>query len=121
MDSGFTILAFPSNQFANQEPGSGIDIKEFARKQKLQFEMFAKIMVNGDEAHPLWKYLKMRQGSFVGDFIKWNFTKFLIDKNGQPIKRYAPTVPPTVRLDCCSVGERGTNYSPLSSILSILV
>jgi len=58
------------------------------------FDMFAKIEVNGDNANPLYKYLKHKQGGTLGDFIKWNFTKFIIDKNGQPVKRYAPNVEP---------------------------
>lgn len=56
--------------------------------------MFSKINVNGEDAHPLWKYLKDKQGGFLGSFIKWNFTKFLVDKEGQPVKRYGPNVEP---------------------------
>ena len=92
---GLKILAFPCNQFNGQEPGCEVDIKEFAKKKGVQFDMFSKIDVNGDSAHPLYKWLKSKQGGFLGfDGIKWNFTKFLVNKDGVPIKRYAPTVDP---------------------------
>lgn len=92
---GLKILAFPCNQFNNQEPACEVDIKEFAKKKGVKFDMFAKIDVNGDNAHPLYKWLKKEQGGLMGiDAIKWNFTKFLINKEGKPIKRYAPTVDP---------------------------
>lgn len=92
---GLKILAFPCNQFGNQEPGTNEDIKKFAtEKFGVTFDMFAKIDVNGDHAIPLYKYLKYKQGGTLGDFIKWNFTKFLIDKEGQPVKRYAPNIDP---------------------------
>jgi len=93
--SGLRIAAFPSNQFANEEPACDIDIKEFAKKNNVKFDMFSKIEVNGDNAHPLYKWLKNQKGGILGfDAIKWNFTKFLIDKKGVPVKRYAPTVEP---------------------------
>jgi len=90
---GFEIAAFPCNQFNHQEPGTNAEIKEFARgKYGATYDLYAKIDVNGDTAHPLWKYLKKKQGGILGfDAIKWNFTKFLVDRNGVPIKRYAPT------------------------------
>jgi len=92
---GLRIVAFPSNQFNGQEPGCDIDIKEFAKKNNVKFDMYSKIEVNGDNAHPLYKWLKDQKGGLLGfDAIKWNFTKFLIDKNGVPVKRYAPTVEP---------------------------
>lgn len=91
---GLKILGFPCNQFGNQEPGSEAEIKEFIKKFNVQFDMFSKINVNGDDAHPLWKYLKNKQSGFIGNFIKWNFTKFLINKEGQPVKRYGPNVDP---------------------------
>jgi len=92
---GLRILAFPSNQFNGQEPGCDIDIKEFAKKNNVKFDMFSKINVNGDGAHPLYKWLKNQKGGILGiDAIKWNFTKFLVDKNGVPVKRYAPNVDP---------------------------
>ncbi|GAB6028875.1 hypothetical protein CHUAL_004675 [Chamberlinius hualienensis] len=91
---GLKILGFPCNQFGGQEPGTEAEIKEFVKKFDVQFDMFSKIKVNGDDAHPLFKYLKSKQGGLLGDFIKWNFTKFLIDKNGRPVKRYGPNVEP---------------------------
>lgn len=91
---GLRILAFPCNQFGSQEPGTNEDIKKFAEGYHVQFDMFAKIDVNKDSAHPLWKYLKSKQGGTLGNFIKWNFSKFLIDKDGQPVKRYSPQTAP---------------------------
>lgn len=92
---GLKILAFPCNQFAGQEPGSSSEICEFVKKFKVTFDLFSKIEVNGNNAHPLWKYLQEKQHGSLGNFIKWNYTKFLVDKNGQPVKRYAPTTNPT--------------------------
>lgn len=92
---GLRILGFPCNQFAGQEPWSEEEIKEFIKQYDVKFDMFSKTNVNGDDAHPLWKYLKSKQGGFLGSFIKWNFTKFLIDKQGQPVKRYGPNVNPS--------------------------
>ncbi|CAG9865395.1 unnamed protein product [Phyllotreta striolata] len=91
---GLRILAFPCNQFAGQEPGSNDQICEFARSRKVEFDMFERINVNGAGAHPLWKYLKHVQGGTLGDFIKWNFTKFIIDKNGVPVERHGPSTNP---------------------------
>ena len=91
---GLRILGFPSNQFNGQEPGCDVDIKEFAKKKKVQFDMFSKIDVNGNSADPLYKWLKSKQGFFGLDGIKWNFTKFLINKDGVPIKRYSPNHEP---------------------------
>lgn len=88
---GLEILSFPCNQFAQQEPGNEAAIKEFVKKYNVQFDMFSKIDVNGDDAHPLWKYLKLKQaGTFGSSSVKWNFTKFLIDKYGKPVARYEP-------------------------------
>nr|CAI5832885.1 unnamed protein product [Callosobruchus analis] len=91
---GLRILAFPCNQFAGQEPGTNEEICEFTRNKGVKFDVFEKINVNGDDAHPLWKYLKHKQGGTLGDFIKWNFTKFIIDKNGQPVERHGPSTSP---------------------------
>ncbi|ETN96631.1 glutathione peroxidase [Zhouia amylolytica] len=95
-DRGLVILGFPCNQFANQESGSSDEIQEFCqRNYGVSFPMFEKIEVNGKNAHPLFKYLKSElSGGIFGRKIKWNFTKFLIDKNGNPVKRYAPTTVP---------------------------
>jgi len=93
--AGLRILAFPSNQFGNQEPGTDAEIKEFATgKYGAQFDLFSKINVNGNDAHPLWKYLKSKQAGFLFDAIKWNFTKFLVNKQGIPVARYAPNQEP---------------------------
>ncbi|KAK7792481.1 hypothetical protein R5R35_013865 [Gryllus longicercus] len=91
---GLRILGFPCNQFAGQEPGGSEEIQCFALKSNVKFDLFQKVDVNGDNASPLWKYLKMKQGGTLGDFIKWNFTKFIIDKNGQPVERHGPKTDP---------------------------
>lgn len=88
------ILGFPCNQFGSQEPGTNAEIKSFAASYNVKFDMFAKIDVNGDSAHPLWKYLKKKQGGTLTDGIKWNFTKFIVDKKGQPVARHATTTDP---------------------------
>lgn len=91
---GLRILAFPCNQFAGQEPGDAEQICSFAASKNVNFDIFEKVNVNGEDAHPLWKYLKSKQGGTFGDFIKWNFTKFIIDKNGQPVERHGPKTNP---------------------------
>ncbi len=94
-DRGFELLAFPCDQFGHQEPGSDEQIKSFCEvNYGVEFPLFAKIDVNGDGAHPLYKFLKSEKGGMLGDSIKWNFTKFLVDKHGNVIERYAPTTPP---------------------------
>jgi glutathione peroxidase len=94
-DQGFELLAFPCDQFGHQEPGSDDEIKSFCElNYSVEFPLFSKIEVNGDTAHPLYKFLKSEKGGMLGDSIKWNFTKFLIDKQGKVIERYAPTTPP---------------------------
>jgi glutathione peroxidase len=96
-DKGFVILGFPCNQFANQEPGDEKSIAEGCLlNYGVTFPMFSKIDVNGDNAHPIYKYLKSELRSLFGSKIKWNFTKFLIDKNGKPVKRFSPTTKPEV-------------------------
>lgn len=91
---GLRILAFPSNQFANQEPGTSADILKFVKQYNVQFDLFEKVDVNGDGAHPLWKWLKKQSGGFITDNIKWNFTKFVVDKNGHVVSRFSPTTEP---------------------------
>jgi glutathione peroxidase len=95
-NKGFQILGFPCNQFGGQEPGDENEIKNFCSlSYQVTFPMFAKIEVNGNNAHPLYKYLKKNSKGFLGtEFIKWNFTKFLIGKNGEVLKRYSPTDTP---------------------------
>jgi glutathione peroxidase len=96
-DKGFFILGFPCNQFANQEPGDEKSIAEGCLiNYGVTFPMFSKIDVNGDTAHPMYKYLKKELSGFFGSKIKWNFTKFLVDKNGKPLKRFSPTTKPEV-------------------------
>jgi glutathione peroxidase len=91
-DRGFVVLGFPCNQFGQQEPGSEQDIRDFCDAQyNVTFPMFAKIDVNGPNAHPLYRYLKASKRGFLGrQAIAWNFTKFLVGKNGDVLKRYGP-------------------------------
>ncbi|WP_321791357.1 glutathione peroxidase [Caballeronia sp. J97] len=93
---GFEVLGFPCNQFGKQEPGDAEQIGAFCEKNfGVTFPMFAKIEVNGSNAHPLYKYLKDKEPGLLGiEAIKWNFTKFLVDRNGKVIKRYAPQTKP---------------------------
>ncbi|XVE76649.1 hypothetical protein DITRI_Ditri12bG0190700 [Diplodiscus trichospermus] len=94
-NQGFEILAFPCNQFAGQEPGTNEEIQEFACTMfKAEFLIFDKIEVNGKNAAPLYKFLKSEKGGYFGDAIKWNFTKFLVNKQGKVVERYAPTTSP---------------------------
>ena len=95
-DQGLTILGFPCNQFGAQEPGSEAEIGQFCLKNYgVTFPMFAKIEVNGARAHPLYKYLKDAKPGLLGtEAIKWNFTKFLIGRDGEPVARYAPNTKP---------------------------
>lgn len=94
-DKGLVILGFPCNQFGNQEPGDEKQISEGCLiNYGVSFQMFSKIDVNGSGAHPIYKYLKKELPGFPGNEIKWNFGKFLIDKNGKPVKRFSPIVKP---------------------------
>lgn len=95
-DKGVEVLGFPCNQFGAQEPGSADEIGAFCEKNYgVTFPMFAKIDVNGEEAHPLFKYLKQAAPGLMGtEAIKWNFTKFLVKKDGGVYKRYAPQTEP---------------------------
>ncbi|XP_020090839.1 probable phospholipid hydroperoxide glutathione peroxidase [Ananas comosus] len=92
---GFEILAFPCNQFGGQEPGSNSEIKQFAcTRFKAEFPIFDKVDVNGPNTAPIYQFLKSSAGGFLGDLIKWNFEKFLVDKNGKVVERYPPTTSP---------------------------
>jgi glutathione peroxidase len=95
-DQGLEVLGFPCNQFGGQEPGSNSEIQEFCKlKFGVEFPVFAKIDVNGDDAHPLYDYLKSQAPGILGSKkIKWNFTKFLVAKDGTVLKRFAPTDKP---------------------------
>lgn len=88
------VLAFPCNQFGNQEPGSNAEIKKFAAAQGATFDIFDKVDVNGDNAAPVWKYLKEEQGGMLSSAIKWNFTKFVVDAEGKPVARLSPMTDP---------------------------
>ena len=95
-DQGFAVLGFPCNQFGAQEPGSEAEIKKFCETGfGVTFPLFAKIDVNGPQAHPLYNYLREARPGILGtESIKWNFTKFLVDREGNPVKRYAPNEKP---------------------------
>ena len=94
-DKGLEILDFPCNQFGHQAPGTEEEIQEFCTlKYKTTFPLFAKIDVNGKNAAPLFTYLKNQKGGFLGDDIKWNFTKFLVSRDGKVVERYAPVTKP---------------------------
>jgi len=95
-DKGLVVLGFPCDQFGHQEPGDEAEIRNFcSTSYDVSFPMFAKIEVNGEGAHPLYKWLKSEGKGILGsEGIKWNFTKFLVDRNGQVVKRYAPTDTP---------------------------
>lgn len=93
---GFAVLGFPCDQFGHQEPGDEAEIKQFcSTSYDVTFPMFAKIDVNGDHTHPLYQWLKKQAKGLLGsESIKWNFTKFLIDADGNVVKRYAPNDAP---------------------------
>jgi len=95
-DRGLVVLGFPCDQFGHQEPGDEAEIRNFcALTYDVDFPLFSKIDVNGSNAHPLWKWLKDEKGGLLGiGAIKWNFTKFLVGRDGRVIKRYAPTEEP---------------------------
>lgn len=93
---GLRILAFPSNQFAGQEPGTSEEIAKFVSKYGVTFDMYEKVEVNGEGAHPLYKWLKSQKGGegVISDDVKWNFSKFVVDKEGKVVARFAPTTEP---------------------------
>ncbi|XP_061363873.1 phospholipid hydroperoxide glutathione peroxidase, chloroplastic-like [Gastrolobium bilobum] len=94
-NQGLEVLAFPCNQFGMQEPGSNQEIKQFAcTKFKAEFPIFDKVDVNGPFTAPVYQFLKSSAGGFLGDLVKWNFEKFLVDKNGKVVERYPPTTSP---------------------------
>ena len=98
-DRGFAVLGFPSNQFGRQEPGTATEIAQFCETRfGVTFPLFAKIDVNGPIAHPLFGFLRSKQPGMLGPFsagaIRWNFTKFLIDRNGEPVARFGPARKP---------------------------
>jgi glutathione peroxidase len=92
---GFSVLGFPCNQFGSQEPGDARQIEQFCTSNyAITFPMFAKIEVNGNNVHPLYQYLKSEKAGLLGPSIKWNFTKFLVDRSGRVVARHAPTAKP---------------------------
>jgi glutathione peroxidase len=92
---GFSVLGFPCNQFGSQEPGDARQIADFCEsKYDVTFPMFAKIDVNGASTHPLYNYLKAAKSGLLGSSVKWNFTKFLVDRAGKVVARFAPTAKP---------------------------
>jgi glutathione peroxidase len=95
-DRGFVVLGFPCNQFGRQEPGSEREIKDFCTQTyDVTFPMFAKVEVNGSAAHPVFQFLKRERSGLLGtESIKWNFTKFLVDREGNVVRRYAPSDSP---------------------------
>jgi glutathione peroxidase len=95
-DQGFSVLAFPCDQFGHQEPGTDSEIMTFCTTRfAVDFPVFSKVDVNGDNAAPIYQFMKQSaKGIFGSSVIKWNFTKFLVNKNGEVVKRYAPTTKP---------------------------
>nr|KJB23139.1 hypothetical protein B456_004G083200 [Gossypium raimondii] len=94
-DKGLEILAFPCNQFLKQEPGTSQEAEEFACKRyKAEYPIFKKVRCNGPNTEPVFKFLKAKKSGFLGSRIKWNFTKFLVDKDGNVLSRYSPTTTP---------------------------
>jgi glutathione peroxidase len=92
---GLSVLGFPCNQFGAQEPGDAKAIEQFCEtRYAVTFPMFAKVDVNGPAAHPLYQYLRKEKSGLLGSSIKWNFTKFLVDRSGKVVGRYAPTATP---------------------------
>jgi glutathione peroxidase len=94
-DRGFAVLGFPCDQFGNQEPGDDAEISSFCEKNfGVSFPLFSKVDVNGSDAHPLFSWLRAQQGGLLGSRIKWNFTKFLVGRDGRVLSRYSPTTDP---------------------------
>jgi glutathione peroxidase len=92
---GFSVLGFPCDQFGNQEPGDDAEIAGFCERTfGVTFPLFSKVEVNGDGAHPLYRWLRSEKGGLLGQKIKWNFTKFLVGRDGAVIGRYSPTTKP---------------------------
>ena len=92
---GFEVLGFPCDQFGHQEPGTEAEIGAFCEQNYgVTFPMFAKVDVNGDDAHPVWRWLRSQRGGLIGDKIRWNFTKFLVGRDGGVLGRYAPNTDP---------------------------
>ena len=94
-ERGFSVLGFPCDQFGGQEPGEDDEIAGFCERNfGVTFPLFSKVEVNGDDAHPLYQWLRSEKGGVLGSKIKWNFTKYLIGRDGSVVDRYAPTTKP---------------------------
>ena len=94
-DQGLQVIGFPCNQFGGQEPGDAAEIGEFCRRNYgVDFPMMEKVDVNGPDAHPVYQWLRAQKGGLLGRKIRWNFTKFLVGRDGQVIERYSPTTKP---------------------------
>ena len=94
-EQGFAVLGFPCDQFGGQEPGEDAEIAGFCERNfGVTFPLFSKVEVNGDQAHPVFAWLRSQKGGLLGNKIKWNFTKFLVGRDGQVLARYAPTTKP---------------------------
>ncbi len=94
-DQGLVVLGFPCDQFAGQEPETNDTVEETCKLNfGVTFQLTEKVKVNGPETHPVFRFLKSKLGSWFGSGIKWNFTKFVVDKNGKPVKRFSPTTTP---------------------------
>jgi glutathione peroxidase len=104
-DAGFSVLGFPCDQFGHQEPGNEAEIKDFCSlNYNVSFPLFAKIQVNGPHTHPLYQYLKSARPGFLWTrAIKWNFTKFLVNRQGRAVRRYAPTAVGALERDVCAL------------------
>ncbi|KHN45371.1 Putative glutathione peroxidase 4 [Glycine soja] len=109
--SGLEILAFPCNQFLKQEPGSSQEAEEFAcTRYKAEYPIFGKVRVNGPDTAPVYKFLKANKTGFLGSRIKWNFTKFLVDKEGHVLARYGPTTSPlSIEVQSLSISLHGVH------------
>ncbi len=108
-DRGLVILGFPCNQFGHQEPGEADEIGEFCQlNYGVTFPMFAKVEVNGPDAHPLYDWLRTEKGGILGNAIKWNFTKFLVGRDGAVVKRYGSTTTPDRMVDDVEQALAGT-------------
>jgi glutathione peroxidase len=95
-DKGLTVLGFPCDQFMHQEPGSDAEIQNFcSTKYDVTFPVFSKVEVNGPKTNPLWAFLKEQKSGLLGGGIKWNFTKFLVDRTGRVVDRFPPTTTPS--------------------------
>ena len=94
-DRGFTVLGFPCDQFGHQEPGDDAEIAGFCERNfGVTFPLFSKVEVNGADAHPLYRWLRAEKGGLLGGRVKWNFTKFLVGRDGRVLGRYSPTTKP---------------------------